>query len=48
MEDEDAFFSQAVEATNVAEAAYYRQQANQGNASEPSHLNEAEENTFLS
>ena len=47
-DDDDTFFTQAVEATNVAEAAYYRQQANQGNASEPSHLNEAEENTFLS
>ena len=40
-EDDDAFFTQA------AEAAYYRRHASQGNASEPSHMNEVE-NMFLS
>ena len=38
-EDDDAFFNQAVEATNEAEAAYYRRKAYQGNAGEPSHNN---------
>ena len=41
-EDEEAFFSQATE------AAYYRRQVDQGNAGEPSHMNEEEENVFLS
>ena len=31
-----------------AEAAYYRRQADQGNAGEPSYMNEEEENAFLS
>jgi hypothetical protein len=44
-EDEDTFFSQA---TDEAKAAYYRRQADQGNAVEISHMKEAEENTFLS
>jgi hypothetical protein len=46
--EEDAFFSQAAEAADEAEAAYYRRQAGQGNACEPSHMNEAEENALLS
>ena len=45
-EDEDAFFSQATEATDEAEAAYYRRQADQGNAGEPSHMRQMED-TFL-
>ena len=47
-EDGEAFFSQAVEAADEAEVAYYKRQADQGNAGEPSHMNEAEENAFLS
>ena len=47
-EDEDAFFSQATDAADEAEVAYYRRQADQGNAGEPSHMNKAEENAFLS
>jgi hypothetical protein len=43
--DEDMFFSQAVVAADEAEAAYYRRQADQGNAGEPSHMN-VEENVF--
>ena len=35
--EENAFLSQA---TDEVEAAYYRQQAEQGNAGEPSHSNE--------
>ena len=35
-EDDDAFFTQA---TDEAEAAYYRRQAGQSNAGEPSHSN---------
>ena len=46
-EDDDTFFTQAVEAVDEAEAAYYRRQVDQGNAGEPSHMNEAEENAFL-
>jgi hypothetical protein len=42
------FFSQAAEAADEAEAAYNRRQADQGNAGEPSHMNEVEENVFLS
>ena len=38
-EDDDAFFTQAAEAADEAEAAYYRQKADQGNAGEPSHSN---------
>ena len=38
-EDDDAFFTQAVEAVDEAEAAYYRQQVGQSNAGEPSHSN---------
>ena len=44
-EDDDAFFTQAVD---EAEAAYYRQHAGQNNAVEPIHMNEKEENVFLS
>ena len=38
-EDDDAFFTQAAEAADEAEAAYYRRKADQGNAGEPSHNN---------
>ena len=38
-EDEEAFFSQAAEAANEAETAYYRRKADQGNAGDPSHNN---------
>ena len=38
-EDDDAFFTQATSATDEAEAAYYRQQAGQSNAGDPSHSN---------
>ena len=38
-EDDDAFFTQAAEATDEAEATYYRQKADQGNAGDPSHSN---------
>ena len=38
-EDDDAFFTQATEAADKAEAAYYRRKADQGNTSEPSHGN---------
>ena len=41
------FSSQATKAVDEVEAAYYRRQADQGNASEPSHMNEVE-NMFLS
>ena len=47
-EDDDVFFSQATEATDEANTTYYRRQVDQGNAGEPSHTNEAEENVFLS
>ena len=46
--DDDAFFTQATEAVDEAEAAYYRRHAGQSNAGEPSHMNEEEENAFLS
>ena len=38
-EDDDAFFTQAAEATDEAEAAYYRQKADQGNVGDPIHSN---------
>ena len=38
-EDDDAFFTQAVEAVDEAEAAYYRRKVDQGNIGEPSHSN---------
>jgi hypothetical protein len=44
---EDAFFYQAAEATNEAEAAYYKRQVDQGNAGQPSHMNEAQKDAFL-
>jgi hypothetical protein len=47
-EDEDAFFSQAAEAVDEAEAAYYRRKANRSNTSEPSHMTEAEDNVLFS
>jgi hypothetical protein len=46
--DEDAFFSQAAEAVDEAEVAYYRRKADRSNAGEPSHMTEAEENTLFS
>ena len=47
-ENDDAFFTQAAEAADEAEAAYYRRHASQSNAGQPSHMNEEEENVFLS
>ena len=38
-EDDDAFFTLATGAADEAEAAYYRRQAGQRNAGEPSHSN---------
>ena len=38
-EDDDAFFTQAAEAADEAEAAYYRRKVDQGNAGDPSHSN---------
>ena len=38
--EEDAFLTQAAEVAGEAKEAYYRRQADQGNASEPSHNNE--------
>ena len=38
--EEDVFLTQATEVAGEAEAAYYRRQADQGNAGEPSHSNE--------
>ena len=35
--DDNAFFTQAVEAADEAEAAYYRRQTDQGNAGEQPH-----------
>ena len=47
-EDDNAFFTQATEVADEAEAAYFRRQADHGNASEPRHMNEAEEDVLLS
>ena len=38
-EDDDAFFTQAAEAADEAEAAYYRRHVGQCHAGEPSHSN---------
>ena len=38
-EDDNTFFTQAAAAVDEAEAAYYRRQADQSNAGEPSHSN---------
>ena len=38
-EDDNAFFTQAIEAVDEVEAAYYRRQAGQSNAGEPNHSN---------
>ena len=38
-DEDDAFFTQAAEAADEAEAAYYRRKADQGNAGELSHSN---------
>ena len=46
-EDDDAFFTQAAEAVDEPEAAYYRRQTDQGNVGEPSHMNQTEEDAFL-
>ena len=42
------FFTQAVEDADEAEAAYDKRHAGQSNAGKPSHINEEEENAFLS
>ena len=47
-EDDDAFFTQAVEAADEAEATYYRREADKGNVCEPSHMKDAEEKALLS
>ena len=47
-EDDNAFFTQAAEAADEVDPGYYRRHASQSNAGEPSHMNEEEENTFLS
>ena len=47
-EEDDTFFSQAAEATDEAEDAYYRRHVDQGNVGEPNHMNEKEESAFLS
>jgi hypothetical protein len=39
-EDEDAWFTQAAEATEAAEAAYVKRKAEQGNAGQASHTDE--------
>jgi hypothetical protein len=44
---EDALFSQAAKAADEAEAAYYKRQADQGNAGQPSHMNEAQKDACL-
>jgi hypothetical protein len=36
--DDDTFFTQAAVATDEAEAAYYRRQADRANVGEPSHM----------
>ena len=38
-EDNAAFFTQAAEAVDEAEAAYYRRKADQGNAGDPNNSN---------
>ena len=38
-EDDDAFFTQAAEAADEAEASYYRRKVDQRNAGDPSHNN---------
>ena len=38
-EDDDAFFTQAVEAADEAEATYYRRKADHGNVGDPSYSN---------
>jgi hypothetical protein len=47
-EDEDTFFSQATEAIDEAEAAYYKRKADRANAGEPSHMSDAEEDALFS
>jgi hypothetical protein len=47
-DDEDTFFSQAIEAIDEAEAAYYKRKADRANAGEPSHMSEAEEDVLFS
>ena len=43
-EDDNTFFTQAVD---EAEVAYYRRQTYQGNVGEPSHMSQTEEDAFL-
>ena len=38
-EDDDAFFTQAAEAADEVEAAYYRRKVDQGNIGDPIHSN---------
>ena len=38
-EDDDTFFTQAVEAVDEVEATYYRRHVGQSNVGEPSHSN---------
>ena len=38
-EDDDTFFTKAAQATNEAEAAYYRRKADHSNTGDPSHSN---------
>ena len=38
-ENNNTFFTQAADAVDEAEAAYYRRKADQGNAGEPSYSN---------
>ena len=47
-EEDDTFFTWAIEAADKAEAAYDKRHRGQSNAGEPSHMNEEEENMFLS
>jgi ArsR family metal-binding transcriptional regulator len=42
------FFSEVEEAADEVEVAYNKRHADQGNASEPRHMNKVEENVFLS
>ena len=43
-EDDDTFFTQAIDEAGVA---YCRRQIDQGNAGEPSHMSQTEEDAFL-
>jgi hypothetical protein len=47
-EDEDVFFSQAAQAIDEVEAAYYRQKGDRVSAGQDRHMTEAEEDTLFS